>query len=87
MAAVAAAESLRKDVQEHITEHALQEHITEMACCAPICMRKDWARLENMAGPTHIGEVARGAGTPRSGGAAERRLDGIAYVARREQFL
>ena len=45
------------------------------------------ARLENMAGPTHIGEVARGAGTPRSGGAAERRLDGIAYVARREQFL
>ena len=44
-------------------------------------------RLENMAGPTHIGEVARRAGTPRSGGAAERRLDGIAYVARREQFL
>ena len=45
------------------------------------------ARLQNMLGPTHIGEVARGAGTPRSGGAAERRLDGIAYVAPREQFL
>jgi hypothetical protein len=45
------------------------------------------ARLQNMLGPTHIGEVARGAGTPRSGGAAERRLDGIAYVASREQFL
>ena len=52
-------------------------------------------RLQNMTGPTHnwrggphiIGEVARGAGTPRSGGAAERRLDGIAYVASREQFL
>ena len=43
-------------------------------------------RLENMAGPTHIGEVARGAGTPRSGGAAERRLDGIAYVAPESSF-
>jgi hypothetical protein len=52
--------------------------------------RTDWLgpdpRLQNMLGPTHIGEVARGAGTPRSGGAAER-LDGIAYVASREQFL
>ena len=54
----------------------------------PVGLRVAWgARLQNMLGPTHIGEVARGAGTPRSGGAAERRLDGIAYVARREQFL
>ena len=45
------------------------------------------SRWENFTGPTHIGDVARGAGTPRSGGAAERRLDGIAYVAPREQFL
>jgi hypothetical protein len=36
------------------------------------------SRLQNMLGPTHIGEVARGAGTPRSGGAAERRLYGLA---------
>ena len=35
-----------------------------------------------MTGPTHIGDVARGAGTPRNGGAAERRLDGIAYENR-----
>ena len=42
--------------------------------------------LENMTGPAHIGDVARGAGTPRSGGAAERRLDGIAYVAPESSF-
>ena len=44
-------------------------------------------RLQNMTGPTHIGEVARGAGTPRSGGAEERRLDGIAYVAPRARAV
>ena len=49
-----------------------------------ILLRPRW---ENLPGPTHIGDVARGAGTPRSGGAAERRLDGIAYVAPREQFF
>ena len=60
MAAVAAAESLRKDVQEHITEHALQEHITEMACCAPICMRKDWVSGQAGEGGTTTGQCAAG---------------------------